>query len=193
MATAVLVTLGPVVALTWPQMNNPSGLAAQLGLRIVQKLLDHWKTKLSCHDRLLLTSYTSMVVEEEPFSAIFLPPDFKDCSGPLLKDSVFVSLQVASLYELLKTVDRQKLNQRAWRMYLGLAPACKPQRRALYKPPFSKGHADLHWRVFHSIFPVNSFVSTVNEMVEDECPLCDHGETIFHCFYERQCCQPEFF
>lgn len=38
--------------------------------RTVQKVLDHWKTKLSRHDHLLLTLSTTMVVEEEPFRAI---------------------------------------------------------------------------------------------------------------------------
>ncbi|TWW81274.1 hypothetical protein D4764_01G0010890 [Takifugu flavidus] len=59
MVTAGVVTLGQEVALSGPQMDDPSGLAARLGLcsqRTVQKLLDHWKTKLSCHDHLLLTS-----------------------------------------------------------------------------------------------------------------------------------------
>ncbi|TWW55957.1 hypothetical protein D4764_09G0010070 [Takifugu flavidus] len=42
----------------------------------VQKLLDHWKTKLSCHDCLLLTSSITTVVEEEP--------DFKDRPADLV-------------------------------------------------------------------------------------------------------------
>lgn len=61
-------------------------------LRIVEHLLDHWKSKLLHHDRLLLSLSTGMEVEEQPFPAIFLPPDFNDGSGPLLKDSRAVSL-----------------------------------------------------------------------------------------------------
>lgn len=75
------------VALTAPQKDNPSGLAVRRGLRllrIVQKLPVHWKTKLLCHNGLLLTSSTIMVVEEETFPDIFLAPDFKDCSAERL-------------------------------------------------------------------------------------------------------------
>uniref|UniRef100_H3CBZ6 Reverse transcriptase domain-containing protein n=1 Tax=Tetraodon nigroviridis TaxID=99883 RepID=H3CBZ6_TETNG len=77
-------------------MDDPSGLAAQLGLtsvRIITKLLDHWRSRLSPSDRLLLTSPTTTVGEEEPFPAIALAPDFKDCNGPLLKNTSFIPLQ----------------------------------------------------------------------------------------------------
>ncbi|TWW59180.1 Double zinc ribbon and ankyrin repeat-containing protein 1 [Takifugu flavidus] len=65
METARAVTLGQVVVLMGPQIDDPSGLAAQLGLsslRTVQKLLENWKAKLSCQDHLLLTSSTATVV-----------------------------------------------------------------------------------------------------------------------------------
>ncbi|CAG06636.1 unnamed protein product [Tetraodon nigroviridis] len=196
MKTTGIGNLGQVVALTGPQMDNPSGLAAQLGvnsLRIVQILLDHWKSKLSLHDRVLLTSSTTVVVEEEPFPTVALALDFKDCNGPLLKDTPFISLQETSgktFYKMMvKALNKQGLNQRAdmpWRRYLNLAPDCRPQWRALYKPPLSKRHADLHWRVLHGIFPVNSCV------VEDKCPFCDQKETIFHCFYECRHLLPLF-
>ncbi|TWW57378.1 hypothetical protein D4764_07G0000970 [Takifugu flavidus] len=111
------------------QMDDPSDLAAQQGLlsqRTVQQLLDHWKTKLSCHDLLLPTSPTTTVVEEKPSPAIFLALD------PLGK----------TLYKMLgKTTNRRRLNQRTdtpWRRYFGLAPDCRPQWRVLYKPPLSK-------------------------------------------------------
>ncbi|CAF94462.1 unnamed protein product [Tetraodon nigroviridis] len=96
---------------------------------------------------------------------------------------------------MVKSLNKQGLNQRAdmpWRRHLHLAPDCRPQWRALYKPPLSKRHADLHWRVLHGIFPVNSFVSTINKTVEDKCPFCDQRETIFHCFYECQRLLPLF-
>lgn len=63
-------------------------------------------------------------------------------------------------------MDRQRLNQRAdmhWRRYLGQAPDCRPQWWALHKPPLSNRQADLQWRVL----PINSFMSTINETVED--------------------------
>lgn len=91
-----------------------------------------------------------MVAEEEQFPAIFLAPDFKDCSRPLLRDSTSVSLQDASgktLYKMVvKTTKRQCLNRGAdstWRRHLVLTPDCSCQWRALYKPPLTKRHADL--------------------------------------------------
>lgn len=72
MATAGLT--GPGGSFDWPQMDNPFVLAAWLGLSsltIVQKLLDQWKTTLSSHDHLLLTSSTNMVVKVEPFPLPF--------------------------------------------------------------------------------------------------------------------------
>lgn len=95
-----------------PQMDNCSGLAAWLGLtllRIVQKLLDHWKTKVLCHDCLMYEHGG----RGEPFPAIFLAPDFKDCASPLVKDFTHVSLEDTSgktLYKVLvKTMNRQGL------------------------------------------------------------------------------------
>ncbi|CAF89551.1 unnamed protein product, partial [Tetraodon nigroviridis] len=202
MRTTRIANLGQVVVLTGPRMDDPSGLAAQLGLtsvRIITKLLDHWRSRLSPSDRLLLTSPTTTVGEEEPFPAIALAPDFKDCNGPLLKNTSFIPLQETTgktFYRMMvKTLNKQRLNQRAdtpWRGHLHLAPDCRPQWRALYKPPLSKRHADLHWRLLHGIFPVNSFVSTINQTVEDKCPFCDQRETIFHCFYECQRLLPLF-
>ena len=63
-----------VVVLTGPQTDEASGHAAQLGLnslRIVQKLLDHWISKLSNRDFLPVTSSTSMVAGQKPFPANF--------------------------------------------------------------------------------------------------------------------------
>lgn len=74
---------GHWVVLTDPQMDGPSGFShfcvILSSLRITQKLLVHWMTRLSCHGHLLLTYTTSSVVDDEPFPAIFLALDFKDC------------------------------------------------------------------------------------------------------------------
>ena len=89
--TAGVVTLGQVVVLAGPRMDDPSELAARLGLtsaRVTQRLLEHWKEKITGHDRLLLnSSFNKTVTEGDPFPAIFLAPDFKDCSGPLLENT----------------------------------------------------------------------------------------------------------
>ncbi|CAJ1066121.1 unnamed protein product%2C partial [Xyrichtys novacula] len=162
-------------------MDDPSGLAARLGLlsmRVTQKLIEHWRQRLTGHDRLLLNSpFTQTVNEENPFPAIFLAPDFKDCSGPLLDFNHPAPLEGTTgktFYKILvKTINRKKLNQRpdtAWRDYLSLAPEARPEWRAFYKPPLSKRHADVHWRVLHGVIAVNSFISHINPAVEDTCP-----------------------
>ncbi|KAK0155419.1 Transposon TX1 uncharacterized protein [Merluccius polli] len=191
--TAGVVTLGQVVALTGPRMDDPCGLAARLGLtsvRVTQRLLEHWKQRLTGHDRLLLnSSFNQKVTDDDPFPAIFLAPDFKDCSGILMECTHLAPLDGTTgklFYRILmKAINRTKLNKRPdtpWRRYLQLAPAARPEWRSFYKPPLSKKHADIHWRVLHGVIAVNSFVSTINPAVEDKCPYCDQRETVFHCF-----------
>ena len=53
------------------------------GPTITQKLLDQWKIRRSCHDRLLLASSTNIAIKEQPFSVIFLALNFKVYSGSL--------------------------------------------------------------------------------------------------------------
>lgn len=167
--TAGVVTLGQVVALTGPRMDDPSGLAAQLGLtsvRVTQKLLEHWKQRLTGHDRLLLnSSFNQTVKDDDPFPAIFLAPDFKDCSGISMEHThlaPLVGTTGKTFYRILvKAINRTKLDKRSdtpWRRYLQLAPAARPEWRSFYKPPLSKKHADIHWRVLHGVIAVNSFV-----------------------------------
>ena len=154
--------------------------------------MEHWKQRLTGHDRLLLnSSFNQKVTDDDPFPAIFLAPDFKDCSGILMEYTHLAPLDGTTgklFYRILmKAINRTKLNKRPdtpWRRYLQLAPAARPEWRSFYKPPLSKKHADIHWRVLHGVIAVNSFVSTINPAVEDKCPYCDQRETVFHCFYE---------
>ncbi|KAI3360399.1 hypothetical protein L3Q82_002309 [Scortum barcoo] len=115
-------TLGQVVELAGPRLDDPVGLAAQLGLRstrIMGQILKHWRQKLTAEQFLLLNDFCYGSLQqncEDPFPPIRLFPDFKNCSGPLLEpaDSVGVSLEDASgktLYRLVvKTLNRSKLN-----------------------------------------------------------------------------------
>lgn len=97
MLTAVVIKECQVMALMGPQMDDPSGLTDEVGLNslmITQKLLDHKKAKLLCHDRLLLTSSTNM-----------------------LKNSYFHVLRMLQeniLYKIMvKTTHRQKFKQQS--------------------------------------------------------------------------------
>lgn len=188
-----------MVELAGPRLDAPEGLAAQLGMRstrVVGQLLDHWKRKLGGVGCALLGSYCdgSLSLNHlDPYPSIRLFPGFKNCFGPLLDnvDVAGVSLEGASgktLYRLLvKTLNQGKLNGRndtVWRTHLSLAPDIKPAWRSLYKPPLTKKHADLQWRILHGIVAVNSFVSVINAAVEDKCPFCEQRETLFHCFSE---------
>ncbi|KAI3372190.1 hypothetical protein L3Q82_007029 [Scortum barcoo] len=196
-------TLGQVVELAGPRLDDPVGLAAQLGLRstrIMGQILKHWRQKLTAEQFLLLNDFCYGSLQqncEDPFPSIIrLFPDFKNCSGPLLElaDSVGVSLEDASgktLYRLVvKTLNRSKLNDRTdtpWRTYLNLGPDVKPAWRSLYKPPLTKKHADLQWRILHGIVAVNSFISVINAAVEDKCPFCGQRETVYTRQHKKKC------
>ena len=197
--TAGVSTLGQVVELAGPRLDDPVGLAARMGVRstrVINQLLKHWKQKLTGHQCLLLTDFCDGALLPnctDPYPTIGLFPDFKNCSGPLLEpvDPVGASLEDASgktLYKLMvKTLNQNKLNGRSdtpWRTYLDLDPDVKPAWRSLYKPPLTKKHADLQWRILHGIVAVNSFISVINAAVEEKCPFCSQRETVFHCFSE---------
>ncbi|KAI3359133.1 hypothetical protein L3Q82_002590 [Scortum barcoo] len=105
-------TVWRVVELAGPRLDDPVGLAAQLGLRstrIMGQILKHWRQKLTAEQFLLLNDFCYGSLQqncEDPFPPIRLFPDFKNCSGPLLElaDSVGVSLEDASgktLYRLV--------------------------------------------------------------------------------------------
>ncbi|KAI3355604.1 hypothetical protein L3Q82_018441 [Scortum barcoo] len=195
--TAKVCTLGQVVGLTGPRLDDPVGLAARLGVRStrpINQLLEHWKQQLAGHERFLLTGFSDGVLAPNPtdsYPVIRVVPDLKNCTGPLL-DCEGVSLDSASertLYKLMvKTLNRSTLSGRMdtpWRTYLGLSSDFRPAWTSLtYKPPLTKRHADLQWRILHGIVAVNSFLSVINASVEDKCPFCGQRETVFHCFLE---------
>lgn len=49
-------------------------------------------------------------------------------------------------------------------------------RRALFKPPFSKRAGDLKWRILHGI----TVISVLNPDVSNECPFWFRRDTVFH-------------
>lgn len=130
---------------------------------------------------------------EDPFSHICLLPDLEELGGPLLEAVQPVSLESASgktFYRfMVKTVNRNRLNGQTdtpWWRHLGLSPDVKPAWGSIYKPPLSRKHADLKWRILHGIVACSSFVSVLNAAVRDSCPFCHMRETVFHCFYDCQ-------
>lgn len=197
--TARVFCLGRVVEMTGPRLDDPVELSACLGtrsVRVVGQLLSNWKHKLGEHQCSLLTDYYEGTVSPnhlDPFPSIRLFPGIKNCSGPLLDsvDSKGISLEGASgkmIYRLIvKTLNQNKLNRRSdtvWRSHLSLTPVMKPEWKSLYKPPLTKKHADLQWRILHGIVAVNSFVSVINSAVKENCPFCEQRETVYHCFSE---------
>ncbi|XP_035857019.1 uncharacterized protein LOC116037180 [Sander lucioperca] len=66
---ARVLTLGTVVDITGPKLDNAAALAAVLGVRsvrIITKLLDHWKNKLSRHESIMLEQYTGGLTTSQP-------------------------------------------------------------------------------------------------------------------------------
>ena len=193
-------TLGQVVELAGPGLEVPTGLANKLGIRserMMERVLDHWRRGLADQDILLLNSFKDGSISpnvEDPFPATFLALDVRDISGPLVQPARPVSLEGASgktLYRLLvKTLNIKKLSgwtDTPWRSFFGGASEAGPQWRSLYKPPLSKRHGDLQWRLLHGIMAVNTFMSIIKDTVEDKCPFCFLKETLFHCFYQCHC------
>ncbi|KAL3975157.1 hypothetical protein ACER0C_023783 [Sarotherodon galilaeus] len=178
---AQVCSLKRVVELAGPRLDAPEGLAAQLGIRstrVVGQLLDHWKRKLGGVECSLLGSYCDGSLSPnhlDPYPSIRLFPGFQNCFGPLLDnvDVAGVSLEGASgktLYRLLvKTLNQDKLNGRndtVWRTHLSLAPDIKPAWRSLYKPPLTKKHADLQWRILHGIAKMAVYMSRKRKVTE---------------------------
>ena len=197
--TAGVCTLRQVVELAGPRLDQPIPLAARLGIKSIRftgKLLQYWSHKLMGHEWSLLDSFKSgerIPDTQDPFPSIGVFPDLQDCGGPLLEPVQPASLESASgktFYHLMvKTFNRKKLNglsDTPWRSHLRLDSGLKPEWRSIYKPPLSKRHADLQWRLLHGIIAVNSFISVINAAVEDKCPFCKKRETVFHAFSECQ-------
>ena len=194
-----VVTLGQLVRLCGPKLEMVSALASQLGVfseRLLANQLRVWRDQLSQTEQNLLVSYCQSSVlptDSDPFPAITLTPDFKDCSGVLLNCAVpgganLNGLTGKMMYQLLvKMVNKAKLRGHAdtpWRSHWGLSAEVRPQWRALYKTPLTRKVGDLQWRVLHGVLPVNAFISVLNPSVSECCPFCPERETVFHCFFE---------
>lgn len=155
---------------------------------MVKQLLDHWRKKLSAHELLMLDSFSSGDIApnaQDAFHVICLTSNLKDCAGPNLDCCPKASLLEASgktLYQIMvKTLNRDKLNGRMdspWRRNFDLGGSAQAWR-SLYKPPLTKRHGDLQWRILHGAVAVNSFIAVINEDVKR------HGKRdCSHCFGE---------
>lgn len=201
--TAKITTLGHVVDLCGPNLNNVAALSSALGVssvRSIGNLLRNWRDKLTQEEQAAIISQQagSVQLEDEPFPLSVLSLDFKDVSGVFLISEP-ITLQNSSgkqMYKLLvKILNKDKLKGRAdtsWRVHLGLGSEVRPAWRALYKPPLSKKVGDLQWRVLHGAVAVNSFISVLNPTVDERCPFCFKRETVFHCFLDCSRLNPLF-
>ena len=87
---AGVITLGQVVELPGPWLQDSAALASRVGIRskrVVQHLLDHWKGKLSGHKLLMLDRFSSgetTANTQDPFPLIQLSSDLQNCTGPYL-------------------------------------------------------------------------------------------------------------
>ncbi len=64
-------------------------------------------------------------------------------------------------------------------VFLGLSMDCRPEWRALYKPPLPREEGILQWRILHGVIAVNAFISLVNPELVSDCPFCMQRETVF--------------
>ena len=196
---AGVVTLGHVVQLCGPDLNNAAALVSHLGVRSVRfitHLLNTWRCELTQTELSLLTAHCNghrQPNNDDPFPALTIAPDFKNCTGRLLESSNtppnrLNDMKGKTMYKLLvQVLNKDKLSGRTdtpWRAHLGLNDEVRPAWRTLYKPPITKRVGDLQWRILHRIVSVNAFISVINPNVNEKCPFCSQRETVFHCFMD---------
>uniref|UniRef100_A0A3B4TQD0 Reverse transcriptase domain-containing protein n=1 Tax=Seriola dumerili TaxID=41447 RepID=A0A3B4TQD0_SERDU len=180
---ANVLTLGRVVELTGPSLEDAAPLASRLGVgsvRTVSLLLSRWRAALTNVERMLLTQYMNGSVrpnENDMFPPLNILPDFKNCVGPFLNNKTSSKLPFFKANGKAEWESRHPLEGSP-----GPGGGLGPEWRALYKPPLTKRAADLQWRLLHGIVAVNAFVSVISPTVSPDCPFCSSRETVFHCF-----------
>lgn len=180
-------------------LNNSKEVALSLrikSVRIIEKLLDMLKLKLTEEEKSLLLSYGEgkfFPDSTDFFPEFFFTPNLKGANGKMLE---LGNLENLSIYEAdrkkiyrgcVKVLNVQFLKERVdtvWREKLGLDDTVQTVWRVFYKPPLEKRMGDLQWRILHGAFAVNAFVNVINSDVSQGCPVCKKKETIFHCFME---------
>lgn len=155
---ANIVTLGHVVQLAGADLNIAAPLTCRLGVnstRTVSLLLSQWRRALTEGELTLLKLYCDGSLkpdENDAFPSMNISPDFKNCTGRLLKSggSSEFPLRDANrklMYNVfVRLLNKDKLNEKSdttWRARLGLSDGAGPEWRALYKPPLVKRAADL--------------------------------------------------
>lgn len=197
--SAGVVTLGHVVNICGPNLTDSDGLASHVRVRstrLLNQMLKAMNCELTEIELSLLKSPCNDFCQsnvEDPFPVLSLSPDFKNCTGQLLKLSETLTneldvMEGKTMYNILvKILNKNKLNGRAdtpWRAHLKVNSEIRPVWRTIYKPPLTKKIGDLQWKVLHGCVAVNAFVSVINPNVKDNCPFCLNRETVFHCFLE---------
>ncbi len=194
-------TLEHLVNTAGPDFENIEETAAMLGfksIRLVRQMLMKWRSTLEEEEIKILSEFYQGFIkpnEEDPFYNLILSPKMDECEGPFLekKDVCFDadSFNVKEVYKsCVKVFNRKVLNNRSdtpWRSVLGLSMDCRPEWRALYKPPLPKRGGDMQWRILHGVIAVNAFISLVNPEISSDCPFCMQRETVFHAF--MYCCR----
>ena len=182
---AGVLTLGQVLEVCGPLLDNAANLAGRLGTRSVRTmstLLEGWRQQLSKDELELCTSYCNgqkLPNESDPFPELKLAPVL-NCDGCLLDirgmaDCKLSTVKGKTMYYLcVKVLNKNKLRDRCdtpWRKHLTLEGAERPEWGALYKPPLSRRVGDLQWRLLHGAVAVNAFVSVINEDIHLSCQV----------------------
>lgn len=148
-----IMKLRQIVDISGVDFNDVKELASLMGmlsLRKVNMFVDLIKQRLTVEEGALLRDYWCGRVTPtciDPYSDMFITPDFQGFSGPLL---MLNGLQELSLYEakgkqlykcFVKVLNKKVLNGRpdnVWRDKLSVEEGCNPSWRVLYKPPLTK-------------------------------------------------------
>lgn len=97
---AGVLTFGSVVNIAGPNLDNAAALASSLGVRsvrIVSKLLEHWKHRLTGHECLLLNDYCNGLVvphTDDPFPCLGVWPSLENCAGPVFDGNSHICLNL---------------------------------------------------------------------------------------------------
>ncbi|KAK0144039.1 hypothetical protein N1851_017629 [Merluccius polli] len=114
---AGILTLGDVITFTGPDLQDTAGLGGW-SERIVGRLLDHWRSCLTGHERLLLTDYSSGVTvpcPDDPSPTLSVRPCWTDCQSSVRQCEVNLQEATGKVLSALmvECLNRQKMQRRA--------------------------------------------------------------------------------
>ncbi|TWW78226.1 hypothetical protein D4764_11G0003470 [Takifugu flavidus] len=191
MREAGVITLGQLVNVCGPRLDNAAALTRQAGIRavrILNQLLEGWRHQLAASELELISKFCKgrkPASHDDPFLDIRLTPVLGNVpKSQLLLKNVQPVDSSSSTGKLMYNTLVKILNQRSLAGRVDTTETQRAEWRSLYKPPLTRRGRDLQGRILHGAIAVNRYLSNINSNISAECPLCDHREMVFHCFSE---------